>query len=246
MLPGKISPSIQLLLTVLVSSVVNRHNFWIILIAHEIGCHTPWFSEFTQLLFHDHMLTNINEVCKYLQSGSHYWCPFFLIPNKLFCVMFHKKIGERKYSSIVTFSQKTFNSRLFSEAPYSLRAHMTSTRGSQLMDHRPRGSYSSTLRSHVSCSKSCSSCQQFIFSPVTVTITGMNKMWIQWLWDMMGCYHSVFCHVMETKGTTFSLWICFGLRRRPHTQRGLKPLIYTIVSFNEDTNYKNWHALFLF
>jgi len=42
-------------------------------------------------------------------------------------------------SSIVTFSQKTFNSRLFSEAPYSLRVRMTSTSGSQLMDHRRRG-----------------------------------------------------------------------------------------------------------
>lgn len=191
MLPGKISPSIQLLLTVLISSVVNWHIFWIILIAHEMGCHTPWFSEFTRLLFYDHMLTNMNEVYKYLQSGSHYWCHF-------------------KYSSIVTFSQKTFNSRIFSEAPYSLRVHWTSTSGSQLMDHRPRGrckggSYSSTLRSHVTCSKSCSSCQHFIFSPITVTITGMNKIWIQWFWDMMDCYHSVFCQVMEPRGTTISI-----------------------------------------
>lgn len=44
-------------------------------------------------MFYDHMLTNMSEVYKYLQSGSHYWCHFFLIPNKLFCVIFHKNIG---------------------------------------------------------------------------------------------------------------------------------------------------------
>jgi len=44
--------------------------------------------------------------------------------------MLHKKNGITHISSIVTFSQNTFNSRLFSEGPYSLRVHMTSTSGS--------------------------------------------------------------------------------------------------------------------